>query len=543
MNKEGTGSLRITDLAGGLAYLSQLTLANPAFAERQLTDLLDALIAEPPPARVLFQILEQLRVPLCFVEEELALLYQNKAIPLGHEQERSFQMVVLAWQKIGNAYALCDRLHEQAGDSTDDAVENESDKQTLDATILQRCIYYTGMVILDHYRARRELSPGIWRALHGYYAKAEKLGLALVTVEDTLENSTHTTHCSAAYINLLLIELASPYSCSVRNLNLIRRWASMWASQVAIDQLDDDLVLPPYVIELSQDLPLHPSSSLEGETADVRRLDTTRLGLQIGQMLAKLRQRLTPSELGLGEEISSHVIALLEHLAKPWTQSAGARRFRRFATEGTARLVTGFETMYQQITGMVFQQPDIAAAYSRGQFEQLFTFGQRVDAGQGLKIHASKGVPMEEWSVINHSATGFRLGRSVAGQRINHGQLMAVCPHDGESFLLAYATWLMQEVSGGVIVGLSTLPGLPQGLGVRALDSSGLASSENRYTPAFMLPALPAMKEEASLVLPSGFYQAGRDLELSSGKELRRVRMNRILQRQVDFDRISIIDL
>jgi hypothetical protein len=539
MKKEQAESLRISDLAGGLEYLGQLTLANPSIAERQLSDLLDALIAAPPPARALFQILEQIRAPLCFVEEELALAYQNKAIPLGHEQEISFQMVLLAWQKIGTAYALCASLLEQSSDATDEYADN----QNLTATVLHRCIYYTGMVILDHYRARRELSPGVWRELHSFYARAESLGLALVPVDDALENTTQTTHCSAAYINLLLIEVASPYSTSVRNLNLIRRWASMWASLVVIDHLDDDLVLPPYVIELSQDLPLHPSSSFEGEAADVRRLDTTRLGLQIEQMLRQLRQRITPSQLGLGEEVSSHVITLLEHLAKPWTQSAGARRFRRFSTEGTAQVVTGFEAMYQQITGKVFEQPDSVAAYSRGQYEQLYTFGDRVDPGQGLKIHGNKGVLVEEWSVINHSATGFRLGRSVAGQRVSHGQLVAVCPHDGESFLLAYATWLMQEVAGGVIIGLSTLPGLPQGLGVRALDLSGLAKSDGRYVPAFLLPPLPAMKEEASLVLPSGFYQAGRDLELISGKAPRRVRMNRVLQRQADFDRISILDL
>lgn len=538
MNKEPAGTLLIGDLTDGLDYLGQLTLANPSLAERQLIDLLDALIAAPPPARILFQILEQTRTPLCFVEEELALAYQNKAIPLGHEQEKSFQMVLGAWRKIGTAYALCGSLLEQVSEPSDDP-----EMHNLTATVLHRCIYYTGMVILDHYRARRELPPGIWRELHAYYTQAEVLGLAFLPVEDTLENTTQTTHCAAAYINLLLIEVASPYSSSVRNLNLIRRWASMWAPLVAIDHLDDDQVLPPYIIELTQDLPLHPSSSFDGEVSDVRRLDTTRLGMQIEHMLGQLRQRITPSQLGLGEEISSHVISLLEHLAKPWTQSAGARRFRRFSTEGTARLVTGFEAMYQQLTGHVFEQPDSVAAYSRGQYEQLYTFRDRVDAGQALNIHATKSVMVEEWSVINHSATGFRLGRSEAGQRISHGQLMAVCPHDGESFLLAYATWLMQEVSGGVIVGLSTLPGLPQGLGIRALDLSGLAKSDGRYAPAFLLPALPAMNEEASLVLPSGFYQAGRDLELVSGTSVRRVRMNRILQRQLDFDRISIIDL
>ena len=65
----------------------------------------------------------------------------------------------------------------------------------------------------------------------------------------------------------------------------------------------------------------------------------------------------------------------------------------------------------------------------------------------------------------------------------------------------------------------------------------------DRYAPGFVLPALPAIGEETSLVLPPGYYHAGRELELASGELTRRVRMNHVLQRQADFDRISIIEL
>jgi cyclic-di-GMP-binding protein len=528
-------ALQITDLSDGAAYLEGLMLANPAIAERQLIRLIDALLAAPPDPGVLFPLLEQIRVPLCFVEEELALSYQNKPIPLGDHQELAFQMVLQAWRKIGKAYALCASLEEPDTDNPD--------YKGLMATILHRCIYYVGMVILDHYRARRELPAGIWLELHGFYETAEQWGLEFTLVSDPLENSVQATHCAAAYINLLLIEVASPYSNSVRTLNLIRRWASMWAPLVGIHRLDDDLELPPYVLELMKDSPLHPSAALEGTAKDARCLDTTRLGLQIEHAISQLHQRISPSQLGLGEDNSSHVISLLEQVAKPWKQSAAPRRFRRFSTEGRAHLVTGFEAMYFHIAGEAFEQPDSAAAYSRAQYEQLFTFGDRVDPGQGLKIRADVNFPTEDWSVINHSATGFRLGRSGAGQRITHGELMAICPHDGESFLLAYATWLMQERSGGLIVGVATLPGLPRGIAFRQLDQAGGVRVDVRYAPAFILPALPAMKEDSSLVLPPGAYQAGRDLELVDGKTIRRVRMNRILQRQIAFDRISIIEL
>lgn len=522
--------LAIPDLRTGMDYLSQLSLANPVVAERQLMRFLDGLLVAPPDPGVLLALLEQARAPMCFVEEEMARRYHNKALPLADEEESYFQQVVAAWRKMGKAYALCARLEEPDAENMQYV--------SLVATILHRCLYYTGMVILEHFRARRELPPGIWLDLHGYYESAEEWGVAYTPVEDVLESNLQATHCAAAYTTLLLIDIASPYSNSVRNLNLIRRWAGMWAPLVSIHKLNDDFEVPPYVIELMKDFPLHPSTVADEPGPDTRRLDTSRLGLQINHMLSQLRQRITPSQLGLGEETSAHVIALLDHLSRPWTQSASPRRFRRFATEGVARVAVGFEAMHFCVTSQAFEQPDSAATYSRGACDELFTFGERADPGQKLAIKPQISFPVDEWTVINHSANGFRLARSCAGMKISHGQLMVICPHDGEHFLLVQATWLMEEDAGGLIVGVATLPGMPVGIGVRmATQTSG---NNERYVRAFMLPPVPAIKEEGSIVLPPGMYQASRILDVySDDNKSFQVRMNHMLQRGTDFDRIS----
>jgi hypothetical protein len=470
-------------------------------AERQLMRFLDTLLQTPPEPSVLLALLEQARAPLCFVEEEMARRYHNRALPLGDEEESYFQQVVTAWRKMGKAYALCASL-EQPDTANPQYV-------TLVATILHRCLYYTGMVILEHYRARRELPPGIWLDLHGYYETAEEWGVAYTPVEDVLESSLQATHCAAAYITLLLIEIASPYSNSVRNLNLIRRWAGMWAPLVSIHPLTDDLEVPPYIIELMKDNPLHPSAYTEAPTKDARRVDTTRLALQISHMLSQLRQRITPSQLGLGEETSSYVITLLEHLARPWSQSASPRRFRRFATEGTALVAVGFEAMHFCVTGKEFTQPDTAATYSR-ESSMSCSPSVTVDPGQALNIKPLTNFRSTSGASSTIPQPASAWGAGCAGQRLQHGQLIVVRPHDGEHFL-AEATWLMQEESGGLVVGLATLPGMPRGIGVRVAHEAG--GSHERYLRAFMLPAVPAIGEEASIVIPVGLYQASRILD------------------------------
>lgn len=521
--------LIIQDVSTGSAYLARLPLANPAAAEQQLLRFLDALLASPPQADALLSLLEQARVPLCFVEEEMARRYHNKPLPLGSEEHASFELVLSAWEKMRQAYERCALMAEP--------LVKDPQFAGLIATVLHRCLYYTGMVILEHFRARRELPHGIWLELHRYYNTAENWGVAYTPIEDSLESNLQATHCSAAYVTLLLIDVASPYSNSVRNLNLIRRWAGMWAPLVSVRAMDDELEVPPYIVEFKRDLPLHASNTNESIGLDARGLDTSRLGLQMSHMLTQLRQRMTPSQLGLGEETPSNVISLLEHLSRPWTQAASPRRFRRFATEGGARVAVGFEAMHFHISGHDFVQADSAEAYSRDEFNKLFTFRDSANPNAAPSLRADLDFPVDEWSVINHSANGFRLARSVAGQKITHSQLLSICPHDGEQFLLAQASWLMEESDGGLLLGVSVLPGLPQGIAIRPHETTN--GQHDRYVRAFLLPAVTAISEEASLVLPKGLYQASRILEMQMNGKASLFRLKHLLQRGIDFDRVS----
>jgi hypothetical protein len=56
------------------------------------------------------------------------------------------------------------------------------------------------------------------------------------------------------------------------------------------------------------------------------------------------------------------------------------------------------------------------------------------------------------------------------------------------------------------------------------------------------LPPSPQTEDE-SIILPAGQYRTGREIELFIDDRSRRVRMHRILRRQIDFERISVVDL
>lgn len=521
--------LRIARLEEGLDFIARLPLANPLQAEILLNRLLDGLIAYPPEPSTYLNLLEQMRIPLCFVEEELAHRYHNKPLPLGDVEEWAFGQVIDIWRKVARAYAQCAQLDADADDP-------EHDLRI--ALILHRCLYYTCMVIVEHHRARRELPGGIWLDLHGYYASAEEFGIATQPIADALDSLGRPTHCMAAYAGTLLMDLAGPYSLSEMDQALVRRWAHHWSSLVGIVNALPGEPLPRFVVDLMQDAGLKPSADCLN-TENVRRLDTVRLGQALTQARQQLMQRIPPAQIGLGEDCSSgQCRRLLDRLLKPWTVAQAARKFRRQAATGIARVCGGFEAMHYLIGGREFTQPENSRIYSRGEFDRLFVFRHMDDPGAQLQIEIERtAFRTDDWEVVNQSANGFRLMRSLAGNKVSHGQLLAIRPHDGERYFLAQICWLMQDRGGGLVAGIEALPGVPHAIAARAVATA--SGHPEMFSRAFLLPAIAGVCPEPALVLPQGWYLAGKVLELHDGHGITRIELLHVLQDGFDFERVS----
>jgi cyclic-di-GMP-binding protein len=521
----------VSSVNTGRGYIASLPLDNPTLAHTQLLEFIEAMIATPPELSVFAPILELCREPLDEIQEALGKRFHGKSIPLPDEEERWFGKVLAGWSRMSEAYGLCAQMSSAKADEVDDAEQS--------AQLLHRHIYYTGLVVFEHYRARRELPEGAWLKLHYIYETAEKWGIATLPVRDFLENPLQPTHCSAAYVALLLLEIASPYNTSVRDLNLVRHWAGLWSPMVSIHPVDNDMEVPPYVVDLDSDSGLHAPATAEHANPRHRQLDTSRLGPEITKMLGQLHDRVAPAELGLGQETTGHSIGVLKRLSRPWQQQASPRRFRRFNSQGKARIAVDFPAIHYHLTGVAFAQPEAGSIYSREGFDKLYTFGDRVDRGSGLAIENQPAYATDDWEVINHSANGFRLSRSCAGQRITLGQLLAICPHDGEQFLLAQVTWLMQTRDDGLIAGVSVLPGIPIGIGARYVGTGHHGTQS--YNRAFLMPSAGLANDQPYLVLPAGMYQGGRMLEINTGGESLVVQMQSIVTHGVDFDRVAYL--
>lgn len=523
----------INDLASGQALLEQLPLGQPTLAEAELAKIIDNLRASPPPLETYLTLLEQARLPLQFITEDMARCYIGKSLPLGENEEAVFHRTIAAWRRIARAYDHCAQF---------DTTEDTPDHAARVALVLHRCISYMGTAIIEHYRARREIPPGLWLELHGYYDSAEEWRVASVPVVDTLDPQQRNSTCMSMYAMLLLIDMANPYGLGVRDQGIVRRWACNWAPLVEIKSISKVGARPEYVIDLIQDTGLYPASFDSEPTASQRYLETSRLTTVLVQARQQLKERVNPAQIGLGEDCTpNQAMRLLLAVNKPWSQATTPRRFRRHSATGKVKVSIGFDNVYYQVNGREFGQPQKRNPIFK-QLEQGKVTTMSVSVSeQGLQVtRPNQGendkYGSDDWDMVNQSANGFRIVRTKAGTKMEHGQLLALCPYSGARFLLGQVTWLMQEDKSRLAAGIAILPGLPQAVAVRPIAETGLGTSP--YSRAFLLPKVDAVNDEDSLVLPPGWFQRGRIVEVFTDHAFH-VRLTRVHKRGIDFERIG----
>ncbi|MDR3300785.1 MAG: hypothetical protein LBU43_12540 [Candidatus Accumulibacter sp.] len=523
---------QIPDFQTGSELIDGVPLADPIAATNEINLILDSLLAATLEHQVYFELLERLCLPITFVTEKLTKCYLNKPVPLDEEEDAFFQRVELLWIKMAQAYTRCVEL----------GMPEFEDSSRLEhlAILLYRCIHFTGMAIIEHYRARREVPWGLWLDLHSHYRTAEEKRVDKLPLPNILEEHTEQTHCAAAYLAFVLCEMAGSYSLSLRDQKLVRRWAIDWAPTIGLHAVAAGQPLPAFVIDLLQDVALR--SSQECMRIDqIRRLDTTLLADHIVQIRQKLRQRIPPSQIGLGEDCTRHQCAsLLSLLSRQWSQARAARKFRRHATSGLVRISTGFEEMYYFISGKEFRQPEHPRLSPGSSFDDVFALrfqGTQQQTPQFQQEKLAASYKADVWEMVDQSANGFRLIRHVDGRRIAHGQLLALSPQDNARYLLAQVTWLMQASNGGLIAGLRVLPGLPQAISARSSAASEIGPKK-QYQRAFLLPALPTAEAEESLVLPSGWFRPELVIDIYTDSA-KCAKLKKVLESGPDFERVS----
>jgi hypothetical protein len=516
--------LQFSDSAGCRRWVEQLTLTNVQLTQQALIGQLNGLDAAPMAPLERLKILETLREPVHFVQEESAKRYAGKPLPLDSGENGAWNSTIALWRDMNRNYQQCLKAYREG----DLAIAPHA------ALVTMRCLGLLGRGLLDHYRVYRQAPGSDWRMLHELYAFAESHGFARIRVQDTFCRRDPDSSCIESYAQALLLQLANPYALSTRQMSFVSRWLERWATLVGLaSQPLPAGPIPPLAVDLGGTTGVILGAGLEPQP-NLRFLDLEQLSKTLRQTINLLKQGQSPGQLGLGEDARQPGCEnLMMLLYVQWCRAGTARAEERSSHDEPAEVCFGLAAAHLHVGGREFRQP---GEFTSREKQDLQTYGFITRPADSAAHHAAP----EAWQILNQSASGFLcIQRDPQGKaRVAHNQLLAVRRVRGRHFHLGMVQWLRMEEDGALCCGVRLFPGTPQAVAVR--PSSFAPAGNSRYERALLLPEVPAPATPATLVLPAGWFQSGRFVELFSDRKQVAKLLN-LLEKGSDFDRGTII--
>lgn len=513
------GEAPLTDGEACLRWLEGLPPADASAAQAAIRTQVEGLNRHAVSPWQRLQVVEQLREVAAMAQARLAAGYADRPLPLGPGDLQTWDRVYALWQAMTETYLRC----------LQDCIARNVEVVAREPLIVERCLRYTGLQMLERYRARRRPEPALWRQLHALYAYAETRGIATAPVGDKLNTVAHTGSCAGRYAQALLIDLANPYRLGYRQLGVLDRRLDKWATLVTIsDRPPAATFLAPVTCDLDSAAGASAPKAGRGMTSP-RYLDMGRLAEALRAQIAALRQGGMPPDPDLADGCGhTDCEAFWVEIYRNWCEEPPGRVAQRRPGSREADICFGMAATHFFVGGEApFSQPE----------------GDRPAAARDTEM-ATAHTPqsaffLQSWDIQDESALGYCLsGEGTLGAPVRLNQLVGIRPYSGAPFLAGTVRWMVQADGGRMRLGVSLLAGTPTPVAARLAGTEG--AGKNRFVPALLL-APTAWSGAGSLVLPVGWFRPRVPVEIRTGAR-RTVRLEALLQRGPDFEQVAFSD-
>ncbi|MDE2600624.1 MAG: hypothetical protein KGL40_13480 [Rhodocyclaceae bacterium] len=509
-------------------WLAAQPLASTVQMQSQLQRQIGLLNRTPVSGGERLSILETLREQLYRTQEECQARFARRPIPLALPEQAAFDSSQATWRAFADGYIRClESL--LAGDHS---VQNKA------AQITERILSTLVDMQTDIYRSSSVPPADHWHQLHQCIDVAEQLGVTTEQVKDRLRNPDRPVSAESTYAEAFLLHSSSPYELSQRQMAWVVRWARRWSSKVSLHNavVDEKSPAAPFFVALDS---MEPASHKRIREGKVRVLDTAGLRRSLKKRMLGLSKGESPTSLQLGDDCTQPATEqLLMRIYGRWCKDIAPRKHERRPSTANCKVHCGTESAHRVfLAGKPFNLPGVADMDKlRREREQMATLGRPVEA---VKLQsADLSSESEDWKILDESASGMRLLRTQGKARISVGTLLTLQVSGVANPMLASVRWAVVNKDGAAEIGVQMIPGQAEALAIGGRQAGAKAMS---YERALLLPAVAALKEGSSLILPAGWFEVGRILELHDGKT-HNVRLGQPLERGRDFDRVTFTD-
>lgn len=518
------------DKAGCTAWLQQLQLTNLHQAHGVLRSQLDELNRYPMRGMERLHTLEALCETIVLVQADYAKKLFGKKLPFNDDELTIFVSIIGLWQGVMTGYQRCLQAY----------IAGDKQLAGSGALLLQRCLRYSGLQILEHLRSGYEFDGKLWHQLHALYAFAEEQDLQREEVGDELHSAARPSSCEAVYAKTLLACHAHPAELSRGQLQLLDRWLNQWGEVLTVERRystsKEDA--PPLAVDLASTQGLQVIKCVT-PSASMRYLPMVPLSKLLRVKTILLQQGQTPQQLELGSDCNSaDCMDFLNKLHHYCCDADNDRMAERHTIAQSAELCFSIEGIYAHIAQKPFRQTSKDAGSDSLARKQIAAFG-RVLSDTNRQNIAQLGFALEDWKIENESIMGARLLREInQGERIGPHQIVAVKTSDAKAFMLGRVSWVLVTRSGQLRMGVQYFPGMAQPISVKRKDINTALSEKSQA--ALLLPAVPTLKTPPSLIVPRDFFHPDHLAEVAHhDNTVQSIKMGFSVDKGSDYERVS----
>jgi hypothetical protein len=554
----GTGTEQKPAFVNAMAcqdWLVTVPLANAVQAQAMFLRQLNLLHRYTLPPATRFAILETLRGPLCDVQEDAVKKFANRPLPFAPPEQAALETTLNVWHALALGYLRCfDALcgEEGALSSLPQMLAQAklsaagAELASRAATLAQRTLSVFADWQLDLCRGEQLPDASYWKRLHQIFAVAETLGVATRAVNDPLRHGNTQSSALAIYAECNLLSTANPFELPARHLAWVARWAKRWGPKLALLKTPPEDIrnrAVPLWIDLDSD---RPATYVPKAAPGSRWLETTELRKSLTARIALLEKGRAPADLQLGDDVTQPAaLQLLQRVLQRWCKGGTPRRDERHSASGNCKLIAGFEAVHYHLSGRrLFRVSSPTDSTLRREREEFATFGDRNHrnpaAGRTDDSHVEDWEVIEDWNLVDASSGGLRIKRPLKeGVRVGAGLVVAIQAGEDQRYTLANLRWALREGSDSLGAGIQFFPGDPVAVAVRTVDAD---EANGPWRQGFLLPEVAERQEPASVVVPAGTFRIERSVEIMVDQQSRLMRLCRVLDRGLEFERCNFHD-
>ncbi len=508
------------------AWLDRLKQQPVEGAVSSLDETLEQFGGAGLPALQLVPLLERLRLALPGEIARLAKAwYADRPLPLAAPERAMLTAMQGLFGKLSDLYWMCCQQFER---------EPESDLRSQNlAASLQRCVHALVSRMIEDYRARQVIAPGVWLELHRVVDKANSLGLDKLAVPDEL-NPNGVSAINVTYGRVVLLASAQAGAMTPRNLDATLALTGILEPYIDCTWQASEAVTDSTVSSTGRLRVLKAAGA-------THLLNNTRLA---GALLA------CSQKLAAGEALASldvlpisrpELSGLLARLHKVWCGTGEIRGETRARTDETAAVASGLYAIFRLASGADFAVPREFQVYAAGTRP-----GEEGAARRSELADSGEAAP---WRILDRSGEGLRASRSIEGGRLSRACLMGIRIETAKQkqgstvqraaarqvdFALGEVRWVQEDAASytpAISAGIKLLPGQVFTAVMRGHGGRD-GSMYQEVAPAFLLEPAAAPK----LIVPYGWWKPERVVDVWRSGIVTRMRMGELLIRGTDFE-------